>query len=357
MFRYALNPMTGQFNLVRDALDLGAAFQGVYSAEVTYTVGQAVEKEGKLFVALQAGSGFDPSSNPTCWDELELRGAEGPQGPVGPQGVQGEIGPVGPQGDPGPQGPQGEVGSGDVTGPTSTTDGAWAQFDGTSGKQLKSATLASGTLLGRTSAGSGAVETLALSQAGAAMVAAADASAQLDLLAASSPRLALYVPAQGMVVRTTNGPASGSVETSVNKVMLKTLDFDAATVEYGQFAVRMPLNWNAGSMTAYFVWSHAATTTHFGVSFGIQGVALHDDDPADAAFGTGVVVDDVGGTTHDLYMTPSTAAMTVANTPEPGDFVVFQVYREVSNPQDTLAIDARLHGVYLNYTVDSFSDA
>lgn len=65
--------------------------------------------------------------------ERGLAGERGPEGPIGPEGAQGPEGPAGPKGDKGEPG----LGSGDVVGPTSATDGAMALFDGTSGKLLK----------------------------------------------------------------------------------------------------------------------------------------------------------------------------------------------------------------------------
>lgn len=168
----------------------------------------------------------------------------------------------------------------------------------------------------------------------------------------------VYVPASAMVSRATNGAASGSVETTTNKVMLSTLDFDSASDEFAQFSIQMPKSWDAGTVTAQFVWSHPATTVNFEVRYFIQAVAFVDGDAADTAFGTAVGhTSDVGGTTDDIYITPETAAITIANTPSKSDWVVFQVYRDVSDVGDTLAVDARLHGVSLIYTADASTDA
>lgn len=167
----------------------------------------------------------------------------------------------------------------------------------------------------------------------------------------------IWVPAAAMVARTTNGPGSGTVETTTNKLMLKTLDFDTATVEYAQFAIQMPKSWNEGTVTASFVWSHAATTTNFGVGWSLAGVALSDDDAADTAFGTAITVTDTGGTTNDVYITATTSAVTIAGSPAARDWVVFQVARQVADAGDTLAIDARLHGVQLFYSTDAATDA
>jgi hypothetical protein len=166
-----------------------------------------------------------------------------------------------------------------------------------------------------------------------------------------------WIPAGAMISRSTNGAASGTVEMTTNKNMFKTLDFDTATSEYAQFAIQMPKSWNEGTVTAAFVWSHAATATNFGVVWSLAGVALSNDDAGDVAFGTEQTGTDTGGTTNDIYVSPATAAITIAGTPAANDYVMFQVSRVVANGSDTMAIDARLHGVQLYYTTDAATDA
>ncbi len=73
------NPFTRQFNLVNDSVDLGSAFQGPYDSGTDYTIGQAVSKDGKLYVCLAASTGNDPP-NPIFWDELEIQGPSGQAG-------------------------------------------------------------------------------------------------------------------------------------------------------------------------------------------------------------------------------------------------------------------------------------
>jgi len=166
----------------------------------------------------------------------------------------------------------------------------------------------------------------------------------------------VWTPAGAMTARTTGGAGSGAIETATNKVMIRTLDFDAAAAEYAQFVVQMPKGWNEGTVSAVFVWSHASTTTNFGVVWGIQAVALSDDDALDAAFGTAQTVTDTGGTTNDLYRSAESAPVTIAGSPAENDVVVFQVYRDAANGSDTLAIDARLHGVALFYSTVANTD-
>lgn len=170
-------------------------------------------------------------------------------------------------------------------------------------------------------------------------------------------RQTIWVPAAAMYARTTNGAASGTAETTTNKMMIKTLDFDTTTQEFAQFAIRMPKGWNESTLTAVFEWSHASTTTNFGVVWQIQAVAFADNDAMDTAFGTAVTATDTGGTTNNKYTSPETSAMTVAGSPGAEEYVVFQVARAPANASDTMAIDARLHGVTIYYTTDAPTDA
>lgn len=165
----------------------------------------------------------------------------------------------------------------------------------------------------------------------------------------------VWIPASAMISRTTLGAASGTVETSTNKVMIRTLDFDSAADEFAQFSIRMPLSWNEGTVTAEFLWSHAAATT-FDVIWGLQGVSVSNDDTLEVAFGTAVTVTDSGGTTNDLYISADTSAITLAGTPAAEDLVVFQVYRDANAGGDTLDVDARLHGVVLFLTIVKLTD-
>ena len=130
-----------------------------------------------------------------------------------------------------------------------------------------------------------------------------------------------------------------------------------ATDEYVQFQVPMPKSWNEGTITAKFYWSHAATSSNFGCSWAIQGLALGNDDAIDAAFGTAIVVDDTGGTTDDIYVTAATSAVTVAGSAAAEDIVIFRVFRDVSDSNDDMAIDARLHAVKIDITTDAGTDA
>lgn len=166
----------------------------------------------------------------------------------------------------------------------------------------------------------------------------------------------VWIPAGAMKPRTTNGAAAGSLELTTNKNMVTTLDFDTATQEFAQFDIRMPKSWNESTVTFIPVWSHAATTTNFGVVWGLDAVAVSDNDALDTAFGTEQTSTDTGGTTNNSYQGPESAAITISGSPATGDFVMFRIHRNPADGSDTLAIDARLHGVLLLYTIDVLKD-
>lgn len=168
---------------------------------------------------------------------------------------------------------------------------------------------------------------------------------------------AIPIPAGAMKAQSTNGAAAGTVEMTTNKNMFVTLDFDPSTQEYAQFSIAMPKSWNESTVTFVPVWSHAATTTNFGVVFSLAGVAISNDDAGDVAFGTAQTSTDTGGTTNDIYFGPESSAITIAGSPAATDLVMFLVARVPADAGDTMAIDARLHGIVLFITTDAGNDA
>jgi hypothetical protein len=162
----------------------------------------------------------------------------------------------------------------------------------------------------------------------------------------------IWVPAGAMYARTTNGAASGTVELSTNKNMLKSWDFDTTTQEFVQFEVFFPKSWNLGTVTFQPVLSHASGSGN--VVFGLAGVARSNDDAGDVAFGTPQTSDRTVGTANDIYIGPESSAITIAGTPAAGDTVQFQVNRTVAS--DSLGVDARLHGIRLHFTINAADD-
>lgn len=171
-------------------------------------------------------------------------------------------------------------------------------------------------------------------------------------------RHAIYIAAASMIPSATGGCASlATIASAANQPDISTLDFDATTQEYAQFGIVMPKSWNEGTVTFKAHWSHAATVTNFGVVWDLQALAVSDDDAIAQAFGTAQTSTDTGGTTNDLYASPESSAITVAGTPAAEDMVFFRLSRVTGDGSDTMAIDARLHGITLYITTDAENDA
>ena len=161
----------------------------------------------------------------------------------------------------------------------------------------------------------------------------------------------IWMPAPAMTARTSNGATAGSTETSTNKVMVETYDFGNTSAEYVQFSVAFPKGWDLGNVTAEFYWTASGSGN---VTWGLQGVAISNDDPLDAAFGNAQTVNHTLTANLDLQHTSATGNITIAGTPVAGDLTYFQLYRDPGT--DTLAANASLIGVKLLYTVTTIVD-
>jgi hypothetical protein len=158
-----------------------------------------------------------------------------------------------------------------------------------------------------------------------------------------------------MVSNTTNGAATGTTETSTNKVMVRTLDFDTTTQEGAQFCIPMPKSWNEGTVTFQPVWTAASGSG--GVVWELRAVAMSDDDALDAAWGTGQTSTDTLIAANDVHTGPESAAITIAGSPAENDLVFFQIRRNVADASDTLGVDARLIAIRLFITTNAPNDA
>ena len=101
---------------------------------------------------------------------------------------------------------------------------------------------------------------------------------------------------------TTAGCASNAKsELATNDINIYTLDFDATTQEYAEVSLAMPSEWDGGTVTAVFYWTHPSTTTNFGVVWNLAGRSYANDDALDQALGTAQQIADTGGTTKMTF--------------------------------------------------------
>lgn len=177
--------------------------------------------------------------------------------------------------------------------------------------------------------------------------------------AASVPygKQTIYLPASALVSATTAGPASAHLESSSNKINYSVLDFDASADEHAHFNIAFPKSWNAGTISFQVWWTTSATDTD-GVAWGLQAVAVSDNDVIDASWGTPIVVtDDAQSAALEMLVSAESAAVTIGGTPAAGDLVYFRIFRDVSDANDDMSEDARLVGIKVFYTTDAATDA
>jgi len=168
----------------------------------------------------------------------------------------------------------------------------------------------------------------------------------------------IWVPASAMQPTTSNGcSALTTVETTAGRPDMVVLDFDDGSDEHAQFSVAFPKSYNLGTVTFRAYWTTTATDTD-GCTWGLQGVAMNDNETIDIAYGTAVVVDDAAqGAAEELYITAESGAITIAGTMADEDLCFFRVFRDVSDSNDDMAEDARLIGIKLFFTTDAANDA
>ena len=167
----------------------------------------------------------------------------------------------------------------------------------------------------------------------------------------------MWIPSLAMKPTVSNGCAAhASVETTSGRPDMIVLDFDKDSDEFAQFAIAFPKSWNAGTVTFQFYWSGIAATT--GVAMSLQGVAFADNGSIDAVYGTAIVVqDDAQGAVEELLVSAESAAITIAGSPGDNELTYFRIGRDVSDSNDDMAGDCRLHGIKLFFNTDTKNDA
>lgn len=167
-----------------------------------------------------------------------------------------------------------------------------------------------------------------------------------------------YISASEMRPTVTAGCADlVDVETTAGNPDLQVLDFDASSDEHAQLEFAFPNSWDLSTVSFQVFWTTTAVDAD-GVAWALQGVFVADGDTIDVAYGTPVVVtDDAQTAAEDVLVTVESSAVTLGGTPADGGMTYFRLFRDVSDPNDDMAEDARLIGIKLFFTTDAGNDA
>lgn len=170
----------------------------------------------------------------------------------------------------------------------------------------------------------------------------------------------IWIPSAAMRPTISNGcTVLTDFETTAGRPDLQLLYFDGAADEASQFQMSLPKSWNEGTITfqaVYSVTDAAATHGTDTVSWALQGVSVSDDESADQAYGTAIVVTDTTpGTVEDIGIAAESAALTLGGTPAEGDLSFFRLFRDVS--ADDMTEDAGLVGTLIFISINEGNDA
>lgn len=238
----------------------------------------------------------------------------------------------------------------------------------------KQADIPTKTILGRNTAGIGTPEAIApanITVAPADKVFIQDASdsdkwstataqsiADLAATASVIGKHTIWIPARDIRPAEINGCAAlVTVATTSTRPDSSFLAFDANSDEFAQFYLPLPKSWNLGTVTFQVIWENTENSNN-GVAWALEAVAVHNTERlGDTDYGVAVVVVDNGTTnTTETLISSESSAMTIANTPIDGDFLCFQIFRDVSDPGDTITVDTRLFGLRIFFTTDAAND-
>ena len=167
----------------------------------------------------------------------------------------------------------------------------------------------------------------------------------------------IWIPVEALTPATTQPCGDMElIEAGTNDVDYNVMDFDTGSDEYANFRVQFPKSWNESTITFQVAWTSSATDTD-GVAWGLQGVALADDETIDSSWGAAVVVtDDNISAAGDMLITSESSAVTIAGSPGVDETVIFRIFRDVSDANDDMAEDARLLGIRMFFTTDASTD-
>jgi hypothetical protein len=158
----------------------------------------------------------------------------------------------------------------------------------------------------------------------------------------------IYVDAGAMAPFATAGATAATTTLATTGFPSDEYAFDASTDEKVAFKMAMPDNWNGTTLTAKFVWRSTATTGN--CVWTISARFARDGDNPDTTFGTAVsLTDGTAGTANYQNISSASGTITPSGTNGAGAMVYFILTRDADNGSDTLAVDALLQGVQINW--------
>ncbi|MCK9568624.1 hypothetical protein M0R72_06765 [Candidatus Pacearchaeota archaeon] len=251
------------------------------------------------------------------------------------------------------------AGTGDFVGPASSTTDHIVSFGDNSGKLGKDAgtpeTIVNAVLLAEsasTTAPVGTTDSLVVDENGTMKRKTADSFAK--------KYIHVNIKAGTWLASITNGCTAASsttqIELSTNDFNLVALAFPHTAKKYATCDFELPDGYDGGTISGYVTW-YSTGTTSSGVRFGLQGVAIGNDESMDASWGTAVeVTDSATGATYKRLKSPVMADITLGGTPAGGETCELRLYRDPTHGDDVLDETIYVLGVKLKIGINKHSE-
>ncbi len=144
------------------------------------------------------------------------------------------------------------------------------------------------------------------------------------------------------------GPTSAEITSA--KPNIQYIEFSAVGDSSAEFQLIMPFGWPGNAFQFRCYWSHPTGATTYGVSWKLQAHSATDQEAIGSDFADGGYVDDDGGTTDTLYITPESSPITISGVnAKAGDLIFLRITRNrTGSAHDDLNVAARLHAIRFN---------
>lgn len=174
----------------------------------------------------------------------------------------------------------------------------------------------------------------------------------------------IFIPAAAMQPRTgatqAGCTALATTAGASNQPDIDFLSFATGVDQYAKFSVDFGKAWDAGTVTAKFIYQRASGTGAANIIWGIRGLACATAETPVTNFGTGATVTTAVSTVAaNVNISAETGACTLGSpsSPAASDECFFEVYRQGSSGSDTLGVAAYLIGILLYYNTTKVNDA
>jgi hypothetical protein len=163
----------------------------------------------------------------------------------------------------------------------------------------------------------------------------------------------IWIGAGAMLAPTLSGATTATMPITAagNEIYIDSFTFDSAATKYTQFDVSLPSNCNKQSIKAKFSWTTTTSAATGNVVWGIQARVLSDTNTIDGGWGTAQECTDTISGNTTFQVSSATAVLGLSGTSSADALLLFRVYRNAPAAADTLAVNASLYGVKLQYSL------